>query len=632
MRTRFRTKDQLDVSNCAAWILLLLSAIVLTGYALNLDPLESFVTQSAEMKANSAAAVMLAAFALLRRKHRDLPVYSIAVSLIGALTLCEYVWNANFGIDELLFVDKHYFRFPGRMSQYTSFGFVLLGISLLPMNARGPISRRFSRVLGLLTGALGLLAIVSHAYDTHAANLIQPHRNVSVPTALAFIIVAVGVQYANPSEGIVRLLHAHNAGGAILRRLLPAGLLISLLLGFVVAHAQMQLRWEPGFSIALAGEGVAACLLAGILLTAVGLERQELARGESERRFRLAAKTAPVMIWMSGTDKLCTYFNESWLKFTGRTMVEESGNGWAHGVHPDDLDECVATYVESFDRRQPFQMQYRLRRFDGEFRWIVDTGVARFDEVGSFAGYIGSCIDITDRKLADEAVADLERRILTAQEEERARIARELHDDINQRIAMLGWEIRQLDRRPAGEERRSRKSIDQLTERLSQIANDIQTISHRLHSSHLEYLGLEAAVRALCEDLRKQHQVEIALTCERIPRNLPKDVSLALYRVLQEALQNAIKHSGTKQFRVDLVADANEILLTASDSGSGFIVQDGLRGQGLGLISMRERMRLVHGEFSVESEPGCGTTVRCEVPIANQLLKDDVAIPVRADV
>jgi len=630
MGTRSQEKN-LEVSSWAGWILFVLSVIVLTGYAFNLNSLESFVSESAAMKANSAVAVMFAAFALLRRKHRDLPVYSIAVSLIGALTLCEYLWNANLGIDELLFLDRHYFRFPGRMSQYTGFGFVLLGVSLLPMNARDPIARRLSRFFGLLTGSLGVLAIVSHAFDTHAVNLVQPHRNVSVPSAIGFIIGAVGVQYANPSEGIVRLLHAHNAGGAILRRLLPAGLLVSLLLGFTVAHAQIQLRWETGFSIALAGEGVAACLLAGIILTAIGLERQELARGESERRFELATKTAPVMIWMSGTDKLCNYFNESWLAFTGRTMEAEAGNGWAEGVHQDDLKDCIATYVRFFDQRKPFQMQYRLRRHDGEFRWIVDTGVPRFDEGGSFAGYIGSCIDISDRKLAEEAVADLERRILTAQEEERARIARELHDDINQRIAMLGWEIHQMDRRGDGEERRSRKSIDLLTQRLSQIASDIQSISHRLHSSQLEYLGLAPAAEALCRDLRKQHQVDIAFTCDRVPRNLSKDVSLALYRVLQEALQNAMKHSGVQQFSVELVADTNEIRLTVSDSGAGFKQQDGLKGQGLGLISMRERMRLVRGEFLVESEPGRGTTIRCKAPVGHHPSREGAEIPVRAE-
>jgi PAS domain S-box-containing protein len=333
------------------------------------------------------------------------------------------------------------------------------------------------------------------------------------------------------------------------------------------------------------------------------------------------------MIWMSGVDKLCTYFNEPWLAFRGRNEEAEIGNGWTEGVHSDDLNRCMATYVDSFERREPFRMQYRLRRYDEEFRWIVDTGVPRFDDGGSFVGYIGSCIDITDRKLAEEAVADLERRVLSAQEKERERIARELHDDINQRIATVVCAIDGMGRRQSGEERRSRESIDLVTEQLSQIATDIQSISHRLHSSHLEYLGLAAAFEDLCGQLRKQHRVEIDLTCDRIPGNLPKETSLNLYRVLQEALQNAIKHSGIHKFKVELAADTTEVRLTVSDDGTGFKLQDKRKGQGLGLISMRERMRLVHGQFVVKSEPGHGTTINCRVPIGNYPPEEEVEFP-----
>src|ERR1700758_1412702 len=111
---------------------------------------------------------------------------------------------------------------------------------------------------------------------------------------------------------------------------------------------------------------------------------------ESEERLRKMADAAPVMIWASGPDKLCTFFNTSWLTFTGRTMEQECGNGWAGGVHPADLDGCIAHYCSSFDARQSFQMEYRLRRADGQFRWIVDHGVPRFEPGGVFAGYIGS--------------------------------------------------------------------------------------------------------------------------------------------------------------------------------------------------------------------------------------------------
>ena len=135
---------------------------------------------------------------------------------------------------------------------------------------------------------------------------------------------------------------------------------------------------------------------------------------ESERRFRLVANTAPVMIWMSGPDKLCNYFNQPWLDFTGRSLEAELGNGWLEGVHPDDLKDRLDIYTLSFDLRESFKMQYRLRRHDGEYRWVLDIGVPRLSLDGSFAGYIGSCIDITDHKLAEEALASVGRRLIEA--------------------------------------------------------------------------------------------------------------------------------------------------------------------------------------------------------------------------
>jgi PAS domain S-box-containing protein len=123
---------------------------------------------------------------------------------------------------------------------------------------------------------------------------------------------------------------------------------------------------------------------------------------ESEARFRSMADTAPVLIWMSGTDKLCTFFNKGWLDFTGRRLEQELGNGWAEGVHREDFDRCLDVYVRSFDARQEFTMEYRLRRNDGEYRWLLDTGTPRFAPDGAFLGYIGSCLDITERRRAEE--------------------------------------------------------------------------------------------------------------------------------------------------------------------------------------------------------------------------------------
>jgi PAS domain S-box-containing protein len=146
------------------------------------------------------------------------------------------------------------------------------------------------------------------------------------------------------------------------------------------------------------------------------LEISEAGLRESEKRFRIVADAAPVLIWMSGVDKLCTFFNKPWLEFTGRSLEQEIGNGWAEGVHPDDLQKCLDVYTESFDARKPFVMQYRLRRYDGEYRWVSDQGVARYNPNGKFAGYIGSCVDVTDLIKKDEALREFEERVVLAAE------------------------------------------------------------------------------------------------------------------------------------------------------------------------------------------------------------------------
>ena len=592
-------------------------------------------------------------------------------------------------------------------------------------------------------------------------------------------------------------------------------------------------------------------------------------RGRDEL-FQLVADSLPLLVWISGVDKRCTYFNKAWLDFTGRPIEREIGDGWADGVHAADLPQCLDTYSRAFDRREPFIMEYRLRRHDGEYRWVLDNAAPLFDPDGSFAGYIGTCFDvtefrradaernvandrlrlamesgksvgwerdlktnretwfgdlstifgipsniyvgpvedsrrwvhpedqdlvekavedalesrspfaeefrvlwpngtvrwvaakgqfhyspggepermlgmtvditerknaeealvrkevelkeaqrlagvgswqwdpatdmvvwsdelyriagrdpslpavtykehaqlytpeswdrlrdvvetalhagapyelvlemvradgthrwimargdahlesghvtrlrgtvqdITERKLAEEALSSMNGRLIEAQESERARIARDLHDDIGQRLALLAMGLVQakglLPHASGGE---ASGCLDAVQKQTTEIIADVQALSHELHPPRLLHLGVVAAMRGFCEELSGQTSAEIDFRYENVPGSVPPDVSLCLFRVLQEALHNAVRHSQVRHFDVHLRGTGDAVDLIVRDEGVGFGVDEANRGVGLGLTSMKERLKLVGGELFIESQSTRGTTVLARAP------------------
>src|SRR5579871_6664760 len=227
---------------------------------------------------------------------------------------------------------------------------------------------------------------------------------------------------------------------------------------------EFRIVWPDGSTHWLLGKGDVLRDDSGLPVRMIGVSLDVTARKqaeallrESEERFRNLADSAPVMIWVSDLDKLCTFFNKPWLEFTGRTIEQELGNGWSSGVHPADSDRCIATYNASFDLRRPFQMEYRLRRADGEFRWILDNGTPLY-RGNEFVGFIGSCIDVTDQKRSEGKLLQSQKdlRALTArlvglQESGMKELARELHDVFSQELAALALEISCLKKDPEPE-------------------------------------------------------------------------------------------------------------------------------------------------------------------------------------
>ena len=283
-------------------------------------------------------------------------------------------------------------------------------------------------------------------------------------------------------------------------------------------------------------------------------------------------------------------------------------------IHPEDRQFVRDMMEHAAKDKKDFEFQHRLLMQNGSVKFVQVVGHPSGREEG--LEFVGAITDITDRKLGEEAVAGISRKLIEAHEEERRWIARELHDDLSQRIALLTVYLDNLKYGLSASDVQLRRGVEIAMEQLSILGTEVHALSHRLHSSKLEILGLEAACEGFCKELSRRQNVKIDFQCEDVPKDISKETSLCLFRVLQEALQNAFKHSGGRHFEVSIKGSTTEITLNVHDSGIGFDLDRALAGQGIGLTSMKERLKLVDGELSIESMPNRGTRVSARVPIA----------------
>jgi PAS domain S-box-containing protein len=482
-------------------------------------------------------------------------------------------------------------------------------------------------------------------------------------------------------------------------------------------------------------------LVGEIFANAIVRKRAQNALRESEKRFRVMADTAPVMIWMTDPEARGTFVNQRWLEFTGRVAEEELGHGWTDRIHPDDSQRALSELSLASEARREFKAEYRALRQDGQYRWLLDTGIPRSTAEGDFAGYIGSALDITEMKQAEEALRqinqtlrtlieasplaivslDLEgkvkklnpeaerlfgwsegealntflpflpedrrtgflefvpkgevskdvevcwqkkgglpvhislstapirdpdgavnglmlviadigerkeaeearthllQRLVTAQEDERRRLSRELHDQMGQSLAALilglKWLGDSVPLEPVAEGR-----LQKLKELTTQLAQDAHSLARDLRPTALDDFGLHTALSNYVEEWAERAQITADFHSNGlIKERLPPHVETAVYRSVQEALTNVLKHSKASNVSVIVEHRSHRVLAIVEDDGCGFEADKVLNvpqnQRRLGLLGMEERVALVGGTLNIESTPGAGTTILLSIPV-----------------
>jgi two-component system NarL family sensor kinase len=346
----------------------------------------------------------------------------------------------------------------------------------------------------------------------------------------------------------------------------------------------------------------------------------EEARRETERRFSIFMRNAPAIAWMKDAQFRYVFTNEMFQRFTGRQAEEIEGKS-DYDLWPDHVAFHMRTNdTRTVETQAKLETQEQLKRFDGELRTLLTLRFLFTTATGE-QFVAGMSVDITEQKRAEEVLHRLPQSIIEAQEAERRRVARELHDGVNQALASIKFRIQTAEQQILRSDPRWQETCGKTKDMLDSVLQQVRRLSRNLRPGELDDFGLVAAARSACQEFETRTGIVVKFTHSEFAERLPATLELSLYRIIQEALTNVEKHASATQILIDLEADETYVRLEISDNGCGFDESgekaDG-KGSGLGLLHMRERASLVGGIFSMRAKAGEGVRLSIHAPIRRE--------------
>jgi PAS domain S-box-containing protein len=395
--------------------------------------------------------------------------------------------------------------------------------------------------------------------------------------------------------------------------------------GQLFHYTEQEARSLTGISVACFGAVFLVMYLrrserAALLAKAERIRKTDITR-ESERLFEEMADSAPVLLWLADTEGRRYFFNAPWLSITGKSLEEQMGDGWLRSVHPDDRENLNARYSNAVKSSERLEIEYRVLGADGEYRWIQDTALPRIGPDGENWGYIGACMDRSERKRVESALHQLSGRLLELQDDERRRISRELHDTTAQNLAVLSMSLCAVKDATKILGFKTRSAVAECLSIAEQCSQEIRTLSYLLHPPLLDELGLDSALRSYTAGFTRRTGIRVELKMADIGR-LPIDVETTLFRIVQEALTNVHRHSGSQKAEIRVIRDPKEVKLVVSDEGRGVpprvleLLSDGAN-LGVGIAGMRERASQLGGQLKIASGER-GTTITATLPLRDR--------------